>query len=297
MNNALNELLQQPGIWRGAEVQQQTGLHHVGTGFPELDDNLPGGGWPQGALTELLYEQPGIGELRLLIPALARLSREGRWLALIAPPYIPYAPALAGLGVDLSRVLLVHPRTDRDALWAVEQALRCGTCGAVLAWPRAVDERSLRRLQLAAEEGGSWGVLFRRSDAAGHPSAAALRIALKNRANGLALQLVKCRGGRPQREVVVDLNAVRRNPRPTPAQEAATVAVPRPVPPRPMATPNPQLATARSRRARGGRRRAMQMDLPLAASGREPGHQATPLSALPVRGKGRLARLRERLTR
>jgi hypothetical protein len=204
MNNALNELLQRPGIWRAAEVQQNTGMEHVSTGYPALDDNLPGGGWPRGAITELMPVQPGIGEMRLLIPALARLSREGRWLALIAPPYIPYAPALAGMGVDLSRVLLVHPRSEHDGLWAVEQALRSGTCGAVLAWPRTVDERSLRRLQLAAEEGGAWGVLFRSELAAAQPSPAALRLRLESRAGGLGVQFLKCRGGHPHREVVID---------------------------------------------------------------------------------------------
>src|SRR5690606_17075946 len=127
MNSALDEILRQPGIWRGRERAADTGLAHAATGFAELDQTLPGGGWPLGALTEILHAEPGIGELRLLMPALARLSRQGRWVALIAPPYIPYAPALAGCGVDLRHVLLVHPKGSVDALWSLEQALRAGT--------------------------------------------------------------------------------------------------------------------------------------------------------------------------
>lgn len=294
MNNALNDLLQQPGIWRATEVQHNTGMDHVSTGYTALDEALPGGGWPQGALTELLHDRPGIGELRLLIPALARLSREGRWIALIAPPYIPYAPALAGLGVDLSRVLLVHPRNDHDALWAVEQALRNGNCGAVLAWPRTVDERSLRRLQLAAEEGGTWGVLFRSALAGAQTSPAALRLQLQHHEAGLGVRLLKCRGGTNQREVVIDLN-LRPRSRPT-ALQPQTESAPEAAPPaRPMATPADQPVTTRLRRDRGNRRRAMQMDLPLPTGPRRFSSQATPLGTLPARNKGHLARLRDRL--
>ncbi|MBA1149093.1 translesion DNA synthesis-associated protein ImuA [Ectothiorhodospiraceae bacterium WFHF3C12] len=295
MNDALNDLLQQPGIWRAAEVQQNTGMKHVSTGYSALDDNLPGNGWPQGALTELLHERAGIGELRLLIPALARLSREGRWIALIAPPYIPYAPALTGLGVDLSRVLLVHPKDDQDALWAVEQALRNGNCGAVLTWPRTVDERSLRRLQLAAEEGGTWGVLFRDTRASAQTSPAALRLRLDNREAGLGVQFLKCRGGLNQREVVIDLNLRPRTRQEAPARQPQAAHTPEPPTPKPMASPTPHPATAGLRRGRGGRRRAMQMDLPLPAGSRGFASQATPLGALPARNKGRLARLRDRL--
>lgn len=286
MNNALNDLLQQPGIRRATAIQQHTGLQHVSTGYPALDDNLPGSGWPLGALTELLHEQPGIGELRLLIPALARLSREGRWIALIAPPYIPYAPALAALGVELSRVLLVHPGDEQDGLWAVEQALRNGNCGAVLAWPRSVDERSLRRLQLAAETGGTWGVLLRGAPSAIQSSPAALRLQLAPHEHGLAVRFLKCRGGFSHRELILDTEIrpaqPARAPEPQPSGAAAATS-------RPMATPTAALPTARQQRARGGRRRAMQMDLPLAAAPR----QATPLGALPPHGKGRLARLRD----
>ena len=204
-NPVLDELLQQPGIWRGRDRAAHTGLEHIATGFAELDQALPGNGWPLGALTEVLHAQPGVGELRLLMPALARLSRQGRWIALIAPPYIPYAPALAACGIDLSHLLLVHARTSVDTLWAVEQALRAGTCGAVLAWPGQMDEKSLRRLQLAAEAGKAWGVLFRGPEAAGQASAAALRLEVSSEQEQTRVKLFKCRGG-AQQELRLDLN-------------------------------------------------------------------------------------------
>lgn len=180
-------------------------LGRLSTGFPALDATLPGGGWPQGALTEILPVREGIGELRLVIPALARLSRSNRWIAWIAPPRMPYAPALATVGIDLSRILLVRPPTKADALWAMEQTLRYGRCGAVLAWPRQVNDRILRRLQLAAEAGQAWGFLFRPPRETGSPSPAALRLRLEPVDSGLAAQILKCRGGYVTRPVILTL--------------------------------------------------------------------------------------------
>jgi len=201
----LDLLLRHPGIWRADRGGSASG-GALATGFLELDRALPAGGWPVGALTELLCERPGIGELRLVMPALARISREGRWVAWVAPPHIPYAPALAARGIDLSRLLLVKTRADSDALWAVEQALRSGSCGAVLAWPATVDERGLRRLQLAAETGRAWGLLFRAPGHARRHSPAALRMRLEPFSRGVVAQILKCRGRGPSGPLAIELD-------------------------------------------------------------------------------------------
>lgn len=194
---ALNKVLRHPSIWQGRRTGQrhpQTRFDGESTGFAELDERLAGG-WPKGMLTEILYEADGVGELSLIMPALAQMSRQGRWLAWVSPPHIPYAPALSAKGVDLSRVLMIHPRAETDTLWSIEQALRSGTCGAVLAWLDKADDRSLRRLQLAAAEGQSWGVLFRHADAAQEPSPAALRLLVKPNEAGVRVNILKRRGG------------------------------------------------------------------------------------------------------
>lgn len=190
----LDHLLHYPNPWRN-ELTSST-PSGLSTGFPELDAMLPDGGWPQGALTELLVPREGVGALQLLLPALARLSQQKRWIAWVAPPYVPYAPALAAAGVDPSRLLLIHPRLGGDGLSAVEQSLRSGTCGAVLAWPMAGDAPLLRRLQMAAAEGKSWGILFRPEQLADQPSpAAALRLQVTRSPTRVALSLIKRRGG------------------------------------------------------------------------------------------------------
>ncbi len=122
------------------------------------------------------------------------------WVALIAPPYIPYAPAFAAGGLNMSRLLVVRCRQQTDVLWAVEQALRSNTCSAVLAWSDGADERSLRRLQLAAEAGGvCLFVLFRSPRLRCRRSPAALRIQLRPAADStLELDVFKNHGGRPR---------------------------------------------------------------------------------------------------
>lgn len=207
MSTALDTALQHPGIWRGAQLARAD-ADALPTGFAELDALLPGGGWPRGALTEILIEREGIGELRLLLPALVRLSEQSGWLAWVAPPHVPYAPALAAAGLRLNRLLVVRPRGAADAWWTAEQALRSGACGAVLAWLETPDERRMRRLQLGAESGCAWGVLFRSAKAAQQRSPAALRLRLEARAGGLAVHILKRRGGQVNRPVEVDLPAI-----------------------------------------------------------------------------------------
>jgi hypothetical protein len=196
------ELDQHPGIWRGSELAR-TGCPGIATGFAALDAELPGGGWPCAALTEILPQHEGIGELRILGPALAQLAAQGKFIAWIAPPYLPYAPALAAAGIDLERVVIVKTTRDGDSLWAAEQALRSAACGGVLAWPREIRFAQLRRLQLAAEGGHCLVVLFRPTQAAREPSPAALRIALATSAGGLALSILKRRGAPLSRPILL----------------------------------------------------------------------------------------------
>jgi hypothetical protein len=174
---ALQDVLGRPDVWRGGETARVV-VPSIPTGFPALGALLPGGGWPRGALTEILPEREGIGELSLLAPALAWLSRQDLWIAFVAPPHLPYAPALSAAGIDLARVVMIRPEKSSDILWAMEQALRSGSCSAVLAWLPFLNERGARRLQLAAEAGGGWGVYFSPATPATALSPAALRLAL-----------------------------------------------------------------------------------------------------------------------
>lgn len=205
--NALATLLDHPAVWRGNALSRVANAS-LPTGFPALDAELPGGGWPTSALTEILPQHEGIGELRILGAALAVLSSQQRTLVWIAPPHRPYAPALAALGIDLARVLIVTTRSARETLWATEQALRSKACGAVLAWPAAIQYPELRRLQLAAEDNPVLAVLFRPPQTAAQNSCASLRLGLHTWHGSLAVRLLKRRGAALHAPIILNSTAV-----------------------------------------------------------------------------------------
>ena len=187
-----NLLRQGSCLWRGGEFYPDSDPG-IATGFSSLDRHLAGCGWPRRAIIEILSDRPG-GAMALLMPALATLSREAKEIILVAPPYVPYAPGFSINGVDLTRLLLVKGRNEKECLWVLEQVLDAG-CAAPLSWPQRLSGMALRRLQLAAERGGGCGFLLRRSHWERDSSPAALR--LRVAAAGNRVDILKRRGGWP----------------------------------------------------------------------------------------------------
>jgi hypothetical protein len=190
----LDQLAASGAVWRGTSG---SGLRVEASGIAALDARLPGGGWPAGALSELLIPAHGIGEVSLALPAVARLTQAGRHAAFVAPPHIPYAPALAQAGVVLERTLIVEPKTADETVWTIEQLLRTSAYGAVLAWAAGLGDADQRRLQLAAETGNALAFLYRPQRAAASSSVAALRLKLARENRRLDIEILKARGGRP----------------------------------------------------------------------------------------------------
>lgn len=183
-------------VWRADQ------LHHGGirtqpSHHCRLDAQLPGGGWPVGMLTELITRHAGVGELRLLIPLLRQLTLERKIVILLAPPHIPYAPALASFGVDLDYLIVVQAPNAADRLWAVEQTLRSSSFGALLAWMPQSRTRPehLRRMQLTAQRTNGPVFLFRELPSQFESSPAPLRLLLLPRPQQrLSVQILKRRG-------------------------------------------------------------------------------------------------------
>lgn len=188
-----------PALWRGHQLGRGA-ERALPSGFAALDAELPGGGWPRRVLTELLLAHPGIGEIRLLAPCLAATLRAGRLVMLFDPPAALSAWALAQLGLATEQMLVVDGRSkvlpDASSLWALEQALKSGHVGAVLAWlPQRLRAERLRRLQLAAQAHDGPAFVLREMAARQRPTAAPLRLALQPAgADRLSLHLLKRRG-------------------------------------------------------------------------------------------------------
>ncbi|MEH6608838.1 MAG: translesion DNA synthesis-associated protein ImuA [Halioglobus sp.] len=205
MNDALEKIVNRRDTWRGHHNLLQYsgdpansarhGQNTLSSGYSTLDSALYQGGLPISSTIELLSDGCGMGAMGLFLPAMEKLSAQGRWQAFIAPPYIPYAPLLAARGIDTQQVLLVHPQNREDLLWSTEQALRSGTCSAVFSWLGADEYRysELRKLQLAASSGDALSVLFRPNQAAHNSSPASLRLQMREYRK---VHILKQRGGK-----------------------------------------------------------------------------------------------------
>lgn len=194
-------------VWRASQLGH-AGIDAVSSGFPALDAELPGAGWPSGMLTELIGRESGIGELRLLVPLLRQLTRERRFVVLLAPPLQPYAPALASHGIQLDYLLVVQAPNAADRLWAVEQTLKSAAFGALLAWlpQERTRPEHLRRMQSAAQPAGGPVFLFRPLAAQFDASPAPLRLLLLPRPDQrLSVQILKRRGPVMADPILVDL--------------------------------------------------------------------------------------------
>ncbi|MEM9742678.1 MAG: translesion DNA synthesis-associated protein ImuA [Pseudomonadota bacterium] len=180
-NDGTAELLRHPQLWQARQLKQNDECWS--SGYSAFDAAL--NGWPRSGLTELLLDRPGIGELQLLLPLMRTLSDQQRWIVWINPPHLPCAPALEAAGVDLGKILMIHPRSSEDLLWAMERCLQSGTASLVMTWVggRALQEQDLtasqsRRLKLAAKAGRSLACLFRGIAAKDQASLANLRLQL-----------------------------------------------------------------------------------------------------------------------
>ena len=207
--NAIVDPARFPGVWRAGEMDRAV-PPGIPSGHARLDMELPGGGWPRASLVEILHDGAGLGEVSLLFGALKAVGQEGRAVAWINPPHLPYAPALASAGVPLDACLVVRPASAEDALWSADQALRSGACGAALFWlPGKTDYASLRRLQMAAESGRTLAVLFRPTSAAVLATPAHLRVLVTQHEGLLHVSLPKRRGPPLVRPIAI------RTPRPS----------------------------------------------------------------------------------
>ena len=208
----------------------------ISTGSPALDRLLPAGGLRRGTLVEYLSPAVGCGTGALALGAAREACRHGR--ALVVVEQTParstsgakggsrfYPPAAAAWGIDLSTIVVLRPVSQADALWALDQALRCPGVGAVWTACDRLDVRDFRRLQLAAEIGGTLGLLLRPARQRGQPTWADVQWLISPRSTvqsprskvkrlwtldfGLwtvCVELVRCRGAAGGHKVLLELD-------------------------------------------------------------------------------------------
>lgn len=179
----------------------------ISTGCRALDERLPEGGVRRGTLVEWLSDSPGCGATQLALWTAGEVQGEGA-IIVVDRAGMFYPPA-AACRIDLANAIIVHPAHEQDEEWVLDQALRCEHAAAVLAWPRRIDDRAFRRLQLAAERSGALGLLIRSATTITEPSWADVRLQITSRASSrterppgdqllrnwrLEVRLLRCRG-------------------------------------------------------------------------------------------------------
>lgn len=171
----------------------------VSSGLPELDALL-GGGFPRGALTEILSAAPGRGEMQMILAAAASLGR-ALWVLPSSEAFGLSAPAMEAAGIDLSAQLFCVPRSPDGAFRTAVRAAAEHAVAAVAAWlpPLAslADRRAMQQLALAASSSGCTVFALRPAVMSCCPSAAALRIQIAPAPGATAKSVI--RATHPQR--------------------------------------------------------------------------------------------------
>ena len=202
-------------VWRAGELGSAS-VQTVDTAYAALNGVLPGGGWPQGALVEVLQPQAGQHEWGLVAPALARAQAEApaTWMVLVGAPYLPFGPALGARQINMQRLLCVQagPGQAPALLWATREALQCADVAAVLAWLPDARSAHLRRLQIAAHAHNKLLFVFRPLRAQNESSPAPLRLLIEGTtgdAGNLSVTVLKRRGPPLAAPVLLDARPAR----------------------------------------------------------------------------------------
>ena len=236
-----------PQVWRASSLGSSASPC-LPSGFAALDAELPGGGWPTRALTEILASRHGVLEWRLLAPALRALvaepvpvadlpvrqrsslpARMNKPLLLINPPLTPHLPGLQACGLAAQHLVWIRAETPQQQLWAAEQAIKSNAASAILAWLPHARPEQVRRLQSHALSTEAPIFLFRPLQVQGQSSAAPLRLIVADCEWQLQVQILKRRG--PVFEGQLKLDAM-----PTDLRRVLTprMLAPKPVLPQPV---------------------------------------------------------------
>jgi len=202
-------------VWRAGELGSAS-LQTVDTGYAALNHVLPGGGWPQGALVEVLQPQAGLHEWGLVVPALAcvQAAAPGLLTVLVGAPWLPFGPALGARQLNMQRLLSIHgkPGDAPSLLWATREALQCADVHSVLAWLPDARSAHVRRLQIAAHAHNKLLFVFRPLRAQHESSPAPLRLLIEgavNEAGQLLISVLKRRGPPLAAPVLLDTRPAR----------------------------------------------------------------------------------------
>jgi hypothetical protein len=153
----------------------------------------------RGSLVEWLSADAGSDVSALALAGVRQAASDGGAIVIVDRESEVYPPAVAAWGLELSRVIFVHPQNRQDEFWTWDKSLRCPGVAAVWGRLERIDSHDFRRLQLSAENSGCLGVLLRPGETRGQPNWADVRLWVQpkpaSRDRRLHVELLRCRGG------------------------------------------------------------------------------------------------------
>ncbi len=162
-------------VWRANELGQAA-TAVVSSGWSALDLELPSGGWPRRAVTEILSSQPSVLEWRLLSRALCEVVRAGSQVVVVGSPRHPHLPGLLHEGLDERQLVWIRAEAPSERMWVTEQLIKSNSAGAIVAWLPQARQEQVRRLQVCAQACDGLVFLCRPTAARHEASAAPLRV-------------------------------------------------------------------------------------------------------------------------
>ena len=198
MKKNLTLLDKHPHIWRAR--QHALNENKFSLGVHALDKALNGGVCAAGLIR--VSSLIGIGEVSFFKHLLIQ-PRPHKLRVFINPPANIQAPWLTTLGINLEQVLIVHPKTAEDALWAAEQCLKSTACHCVLLWNKTLNAKQARRLQVAATHNDALCMLYTPPGAQTVSLPIILDLTLHRHDEHLVINIIKQRHGWPVENIFV----------------------------------------------------------------------------------------------
>jgi len=158
----VHKLQQDILMWQGFKPASACKAERIGLGA--IEDAFPGGIFPKRAIHEFITVIPedSAASDGFIAGLLSALMKDGAACVWISTARGLFPASLSAFNVEPERIIFMDVATEKDALWIMEEALRCEGLAAVVA---EVDSLSLiesRRLQLAVEESGVTGFILRK---------------------------------------------------------------------------------------------------------------------------------------
>ncbi len=136
---------------------------HLFPGLSSIEQSFPNRIFPTGVVHEFISNsQESSAATNGFISGLTgHLMQRGGICIWISTYRTLFPPTLKSFGVDPERVIFIDLARPKDALWAIQEALKCNALAAVIGEIREMTFTESRRLQLAVEESKVTGFIHR----------------------------------------------------------------------------------------------------------------------------------------